>query len=111
MNARILVCLQEEENTKKYTKRKVDLFHKTVAVSVMTHVLGEQIAENWNSSGKIVTLWENIKQMMKMLCAGRVPVEPVLTTAAACGTAVESSLGSARLPQWSQTEAYASNVY
>ncbi len=40
-----------------------------------------------------------------------VPVEPVLTTAAACGTAVESSLGSARLLQWSKTQAYASNVY
>ncbi len=49
-----------------------------------------------------------------MLCAGRVPVEPVLTTATACGTAVgtavESSLGSAGLPQWSQTQAYTSNV-
>ncbi len=38
-------------------------------------------------------------------------MEPVLTTAAACGTAVESSLGSAGLPQWSQTQAYASNIY
>ncbi len=47
----------------------------------------------------------------EMLCGGRVPVEPVLTTAAACGTAVESSLGSAGLPQWSQTQGYASNVY
>ncbi len=33
-----------------------------------------------------------------LLCGGRVPVEPILTTAAACGTAVESSLGSAGLP-------------
>ncbi len=32
-----------------------------------------------------------------VLCGGQVPVEPVLTTAAACGTMVESSLGSARL--------------
>ncbi len=46
-----------------------------------------------------------------LLCGGRVPVEPVLTTAAACGTVVESSLGSARLPQWSQTQAYTSNIY
>ena len=46
-----------------------------------------------------------------MLCAGRVPVVPVHTTAAVCGTAVESSLGSAGLPQWSQTQAYASNIY
>ncbi len=37
-----------------------------------------------------------------VLCAGRVPVVPVHTTAAMCGTAVRSSLGSARLPQWSQ---------
>ncbi len=36
-----------------------------------------------------------------MLCAGRVLVVPILTTAAACGTMVESSLGSAGLPQWS----------
>ncbi len=46
-----------------------------------------------------------------MLCAVRVPGEPVLTTATACGTAVRSSLSSARLLQWSQTQAYASNVY
>ena len=46
-----------------------------------------------------------------MLCGGQVPVEPVLTTAAVCGTAVESSLSSAGLLQWSQTQAYASNVY
>ncbi len=36
-----------------------------------------------------------------MLCAGQVLVVPVHTTAAVCGTAVQSSLGSARLPQWS----------
>ena len=48
---------------------------------------------------------------MLLLCAGWVPVEPVLTTATTCGTAVESSLGSAGLPQWSQTQVYASNVY
>ncbi len=42
-----------------------------------------------------------------VLCAIRVPVEPVLTTTATCGTAVSSSLGSARLPQWSKTQAYA----
>ncbi len=46
-----------------------------------------------------------------MLCVVRVPGEPVLTTATACGTAVRSSLGSARLLQWSKTQAYASNVY
>ncbi len=34
-----------------------------------------------------------------LLCAVRVPVEPFLTTAAACRTAVGSSLGSAGLPQ------------
>ncbi len=36
-----------------------------------------------------------------MLCAGRVPVVPIHTTAAMCGTAVRSSLGSAGPPQWS----------
>ncbi len=46
-----------------------------------------------------------------LLCAVRVPGEPVLTTAATCSTEVRSSLGSARLPQWSKTQAYASNVY
>ncbi len=46
-----------------------------------------------------------------MLCAGRVLVVPIHTTAAVCSTAVRSSLGSARPPQWSQTQAYASNVY
>ncbi len=48
---------------------------------------------------------------MQMLCAGWVPVVPIHTTAAVCGTAVRSSLGSARLPQWSITQAHASNVY
>ncbi len=37
-----------------------------------------------------------------MLCAVRVPGEPVLTTDATCGTAVRSSLGSAGPLQWSQ---------
>ncbi len=46
-----------------------------------------------------------------MLCGGQVLVEPVLTTTAACGTAVESSLSLAGLPLWSQTQAYTSNVY
>ncbi len=46
-----------------------------------------------------------------LLCAGRVPVVPVHTTAAMCGTVVRSSLGLAGLPQWSQAQAYASNVY
>ncbi len=46
-----------------------------------------------------------------MLCAVQIPGEPVLTTAAACGTAVRSSLGSAGLPQWSKTQAYTSNIY
>ncbi len=45
-----------------------------------------------------------------LLCAVWVPGEPVLTTAAMCGTAVGSSLGIAGLPQWSKTQAYASNV-
>ena len=45
------------------------------------------------------------------MCAGRVPVVPVHTTTAVCGTAVRSSLSSAGLQQWSQTQAYASNVY
>ncbi len=55
--------------------------------------------------------WELPLAASKLLCAVRVPGEPVLTTAAACGTAVRSSLGSAGLPQWSKTQAYASNVY
>ncbi len=46
-----------------------------------------------------------------LLCGGRVPVEPVLTTTAACSTVVESSLGSAGLLQWSQTQVYTSNAY
>ncbi len=46
-----------------------------------------------------------------VLCAGQVPVVPVHTTAAVRGTMVRGSLGSAGLPQWSQTQAYASNVY
>ncbi len=54
---------------------------------------------------------DHVHLVTPLLCAGRVPVEPVLTTTAACGTAVESSLGSAGLPQWSQTQAYASNIY
>ncbi len=37
-----------------------------------------------------------------MLCAVRVPGEPVLTTTATCGTVVGSSLSSAGLPQWSK---------
>ncbi len=37
-----------------------------------------------------------------LLCAGRVPVVPVHTTAAVCRTAVQSSLGLAGLPQWSK---------
>ncbi len=41
------------------------------------------------------------KNQAALLCAGRVPVVPVHTTAAVCGTAVRSSLGSAGLPQWS----------
>ncbi len=53
----------------------------------------------------------NPREGAVMLCGGRVPVEPILTTTTACGTTVESSLGSAGLPQWSQTQAYASNVY
>ncbi len=36
-----------------------------------------------------------------LLCAGRVPVVPVHTTAAVCGTAVRSSLGSTGPLQWS----------
>ncbi len=47
----------------------------------------------------------------RVLCAVRIPGEPVLTTATACGTAVRSSLSSARLPQWSKNQVYASNVY
>ncbi len=47
----------------------------------------------------------------QLLCAVRVPGDPVLTTTATCGTTVGSSLGSAGLPQWSQTQAYASNIY
>ena len=46
-----------------------------------------------------------------MLCADRVPVVPVLTTAALRGTTVLSSLGTAKLLQRSKTQAYASNVY
>ncbi len=46
-----------------------------------------------------------------LLCAVRVPEEPVLTTATTCSTAVGSSLGLAGLPQWSKTQAYALNVY
>ncbi len=45
-----------------------------------------------------------------MLCVGQVPVVPVHTTATVCGTAVRSSLSSAGLLQWSQTQVYASNV-
>ncbi len=54
---------------------------------------------------------ESRRRMSTLLCAGRVPVVPVHTTAAVCGTAVRSSLGLAGLLQWSQTQAYASNVY
>ncbi len=46
-----------------------------------------------------------------MLCVGQVLGEPILTTAATCGTAVGSSLSSARLPQWSQTQAYALQTF
>ena len=46
-----------------------------------------------------------------LLCADRVPVVPVLTTAALRGTAVLGSLGTPKLPQRSKTQAYASNVY
>ncbi len=46
-----------------------------------------------------------------MLCVGRVPVVPIHTTTAMCSTAVRSSLGSSGLPQWGQTQEYASNVY
>ncbi len=52
-----------------------------------------------------------VRSRTKMLCAIQVPGEPILTTAASYGTAVRSSLSSARLPQWSQTQVYTSNVY
>ncbi len=42
-----------------------------------------------------------------LLSAVRVPVEPVLTTAATCSTVVGSSLSSAGLLQWSKTQVYA----
>ncbi len=46
-----------------------------------------------------------------MLCAVRVPGEPILTTAATCGTAVRSSLGLVGLPQWSQAQAYTLQMF
>ncbi len=61
------------------------------------------------SLGVLLNIWN--LSANEMLCAGRVPVVPVLTTAALRGTAVSSSLGTAKLPQWSKTQAYASNVY
>ncbi len=57
-----------------------------------------------------VEAWRR-RHAMPLLCVGRVPVVPIHTTAAVCGTVVRSSLGSAGLPQWSKTQAYASNVY
>ncbi len=52
-----------------------------------------------------------LKEKKLMLCAVQVPGEPVLTTTATCSTAVRSSLGSAGLPQWSQTQVYALQTF
>ncbi len=46
-----------------------------------------------------------------VLCAGRVPVEPILHNRRCLRHRGESSLGSAGLLQWSQTQVYASNIY
>ncbi len=54
---------------------------------------------------------DTVLSQIQVLCAVRVPVVPILTTAALRGTTVSSSLGTAWLPQWSQTQVYTSNVY
>ncbi len=64
-----------------------------------------------HGSSSFIGFCGNLSSTLSLLCAGQVPVVPIHTTTAMCGTAVRSSLGSARLPQWSKTQAYASNVY
>ncbi len=61
---------------------------------------GVQGSENETASSSTTTSW-CAGDRGAVLCAGRVPVVPVHTTAAVCGTAVQRSLGSARPPQWS----------
>ncbi len=62
-------------------------------------------------SNKILPVAQDPESTDLLLCAVRVPGEPVLTTATTCGTTVRSSLGSAGLLQWSKTQAYTSNIY
>ncbi len=75
------------------------------------HMLSSNFVRENGITFSPFTPGESLNLVTWLLCAGRVPVVPVHTTAAMRGSAVRSSLSSAGLLQWSQTQAYASNVY
>ncbi len=85
----------KEGSKSKLNKKAVKIVHATVHTSSVEHFRSTSCQ---NSPARV-------------LCAVRVLGEPVLTTTTTCSTTVGSSLGSAGLPQWSQTQVYALQMF